>query len=134
MFNNLSKKNLSLKYSKSSKLELLFNICRDRKDDIAHEILAKEEENKIDKIKLNYHGSCRSSYVKQCTITTTSMPNNANVMDEIETDDIFTRSKSSVPDFKWKKNCFICSEICSEKPKHESRYTWSKFYSLIGKK
>ena len=46
MFNNLSKRNPSLKYSKSSKLELFFNICRDRKDDIAHKILAKEYEIK----------------------------------------------------------------------------------------
>ena len=53
MFNNFSKRNPSIKYYKSSMLELLFNICRDRKDDIAHELLAKEVEIKTGKIKLN---------------------------------------------------------------------------------
>ena len=51
-------------------------------------------------------------------------------MDEIETEDIFTRSKSRKTGFKWKENCFFCYEICSEKHKHEPRYTWSKVESL----
>ena len=29
-----------------------------------------------------------------------------------------------------RKTVFICSEICSEKRKHEPRYTWSKIESL----
>lgn len=118
-----------------AKLDCLFVACRERCDDLAQALLPNEQEIKSGAIAIKYHRNCRSSYTSKQHIHTTVRDRPVNQETSSSTasnescdnpDKTFTRSKTILQDFDWKNNCFICSEVCSEK----KRSSWSKVESL----
>lgn len=98
----------------SDNIDLLLPVCRDRNDDIGQYILENEHNIRDESCKIGYHKTCRSTYLRPLY---QSGQNNED--DSCEISDVhsptFTRSKSSNPNFEWKRNCFICGQRCHEK-------------------
>ena len=123
-----------------NRLQTLFNVCRDRNDEVGKKLIAHKTSILNGDLKIKYHRNCRSSYCSPEHVHRASEKHSSHASSSSSAcapDDIprtFTRSQMA-SEFDWKVHCFICGEPCFACHRNtDSKRNWSMVETSIDRK